>query len=92
MPPGLGAARATTARSSELVALAESAPRARSLVDPDDPLLRGAGDMPRRIREYCAGTGQPEPDGGGAVVRCILESLALKHAQTIDLLADGDRR
>ena len=39
------------------------------------------------MRAFCAHTGQPEPADPGAVVRCILESLALKHAQTIDLLA-----
>ena len=37
--------------------------------------------MPARIRAFCAHTGQPEPDEPGAVVRCILESLALKHAR-----------
>jgi sugar (pentulose or hexulose) kinase len=45
------------------------------------------GDMPARIRAFCAHTGQEEPAGPGAVVRCILESLALKHAETVDLLA-----
>jgi rhamnulokinase len=43
--------------------------------------------MPARVRAFCAHTGQTEPIDPGAVVRCILESLALKHAQTIDLLA-----
>jgi sugar (pentulose or hexulose) kinase len=43
--------------------------------------------MPARVRAFCAHTGQPEPFEPGAVVRCILESLALKHAQTIDVLA-----
>jgi rhamnulokinase len=39
------------------------------------------------VRAFCAHTGQPEPADPGAVVRCILESLALKHAETVDLLA-----
>ena len=43
--------------------------------------------MPARVRAFCAHTGQAEPVDPGAVVRCILESLALKHAQTIDVLA-----
>ena len=43
--------------------------------------------MPARIREYCAATGQPQPADPAAVTRCILESLALKHAETVDLLA-----
>ena len=43
--------------------------------------------MPRRVRELCARTGQPEPEESGALARCILESLALKHAHAIQLLA-----
>ena len=43
--------------------------------------------MPARIRAFCARTDQAEPAAPGEVVRCILESLALKHAQTVELLA-----
>jgi rhamnulokinase len=74
---------------SELVALAESAASLRSLVDPDDPAFLEPGDMPARIRSFCADTGQPEPDGPGAVTRCVLESLALKHATAVALLAQA---
>ena len=70
----------------ELVALARSAPALRSLVDPNDPLFAPTGDMPARIVDYCSRTGQPQPEGDGAIVRCIFESLALKHAETVDLL------
>jgi sugar (pentulose or hexulose) kinase len=42
--------------------------------------------MPGRIAEYCRRTGQPVPAGDGAMVRCILESLALAHAESVDLL------
>jgi rhamnulokinase len=73
----------------ELVHLAGTAPQLRSLVDPNDPRFAQPDDMPRRIREYCASTGQPEPEDHGAVVRCVLESLALKHAQTLDLLQEA---
>jgi rhamnulokinase len=73
---------------AELVARARSAPALRSLVDPNDPLFAPPGDMPARIAEYCERTGQPRPEDPGAVVRCIFESLALKHAETVDLLAD----
>jgi rhamnulokinase len=71
----------------DLVALAQSAPAHRSLVDPDDPLFAQPGDMPARVAEFCARSGQKEPADPGAVVRCILESLALKHAQTVEILA-----
>jgi len=71
----------------ELVALAGSAPPLRSFVDPNaDLFLERGGDMPRRIRGFCRNTNQPEPAGVGETVRCVLESLALKHAETVDVL------
>jgi len=70
----------------DLIVLAGEAPPLRSLIDPDDPVFADPGDMPRRIAEFCRATGQEEPEGSGAVVRCILESLAVKHRQTIELL------
>jgi len=71
----------------QLVALAEEAPPLRSFIEPNDPAFAEPGDMPARVRAFCAHTGQAEPVEPGAVVRCILESLALKHAQTVELLA-----
>jgi rhamnulokinase len=72
---------------AELVGLAQDAAQLRSLVDPDDPALLEPGDMPRRVRELCVRTGQAEPESPGEVTRCVLESLALKHAHAIQLLA-----
>jgi rhamnulokinase len=70
-----------------LVALAKEAPAFTSFIDPNDPVFDGPGDVPARVRAYCAHTGQADPATPGAIVRCILESLALKHAETVDLLA-----
>src|SRR5262249_42554939 len=39
-----------------------------------------------RIADFCRATGQPAPEGIAGTVRCILESLALKHAETVELL------
>jgi rhamnulokinase len=72
----------------ELIALAGAAPALRSLVDPDDDSFAAPGDMPARIDAFCRRTGQPAPEGHGATARCILESLALKHALTVDLLRE----
>jgi rhamnulokinase len=72
----------------ELVALAASAAPLRSFVDPDDPSFAAPGDMPARVTEFCARTEQEAPADVGATVRCILESLALKHAQAVELLGD----
>jgi sugar (pentulose or hexulose) kinase len=71
----------------QLIGLATAAPALGSFIDPNEPAFAQPGDMPARVRAFCAHTGQPEPADPGAVVRCILESLALKHAQTIDVLA-----
>jgi rhamnulokinase len=71
----------------ELIALAKQAPALQSFIEPNDPAFAEPGDMVARVRAFCAHTGQAEPVEPGAVVRCILESLALKHAQTVDLLA-----
>jgi rhamnulokinase len=76
-----------TYSAAELVGLARTAEPLRSLVDPNDPSFAEPGDMPARIVEYCARTGQQAPADDGTVVRCILESLALKHAETIEALA-----
>ena len=73
-------------RFDELVALARSAQPLRSFVDPNDPAFVEPGDMPSRIVDYCARTGQLSPQDEGAIVRCIFESLALKHAESVDLI------
>jgi rhamnulokinase len=57
-----------------------------SLVDPDDPAFLTPPDMPAAIRDYCVRTGQPVPESRGAMIRCILESLALKSRFVLDQL------
>ncbi len=59
-----------------------------SLVDPDASEFLAPGDMPTRLRGYCARTGQRVPDSQGAMVRCILESLALAHRRTLRQAAE----
>ena len=69
-----------------LIARIEQARRLRSIVDTDDPAFLPPGDMPGRIRDHCVRAGEPPPVDQAAVARCVLESLALKYRQTIDLL------
>ena len=47
----------------ELVALAEQAPALQALIEPNDPAFAAPGDMPARIRDFCAATGQAPPAG-----------------------------
>jgi rhamnulokinase len=53
-------------------------------VDPDDATFLAHGDMPARLTAYCGRTGQAPPGDEGALVRCCLESLALKYRWAID--------
>ena len=71
------------ARLSEL---AEAEPPFRSLIDPDEPDFYMPGNMPEKIAACCRRTGQPEPETPGQVVRCILESLALKYRWAVERL------
>jgi rhamnulokinase len=68
---------------AELQALAEQAPPLVTLLDPDHPDFFAPGGMPERIRAYAERTGQPAPADKNAMVRCILESLALKYRQVL---------
>ncbi|MDP9379929.1 MAG: rhamnulokinase [Chloroflexota bacterium] len=70
----------------ELARLAEEAPPHGPLIDPDHPSLLAPGDMPSRIQRLCTATGQSEPTEQGVMVRCVLESLALKYRWVLERL------
>jgi len=70
----------------ELVRLACDAPALQAFVDPDAEAFSQPGPMPDRIVSFCRETGQPAPETDAAVARCVLESLALKHAHAVELL------
>jgi rhamnulokinase len=80
-------ARAGRDRSyEELTNRAQVAPPFAALVDPDDSTFLAPGDMPSRLAAFCRRTGQIAPSDEGALVRCCLESLALKYRWAIDRL------
>lgn len=64
---------------AELERLAREAAPFRCFIDPDAALFAPPGDLPGRVRQFCAGTGQPVPETAGEVVRCLYESLAFAH-------------
>jgi rhamnulokinase len=70
----------------ELAALAEAAPAFTAFIDPDDERFLRPGDLPARVRAFCAATGQPAPEDTGTLMRVLLESLALRYAAAIDQL------
>ena len=72
----------------DLTRMAAEAEPFGGLVDPDDSRFLPPGDMPKRIQSYCAETGQPVPQSKGAIVRCTLESLALKYRWVLERLEE----
>jgi rhamnulokinase len=70
----------------DLLAQAATAPAFISIVNPDAPEFLNPDDMPRAIQAYCARNGIPVPQSHGAMIRCCLESLALRYRTVIDTL------
>jgi len=72
----------------DLVRLAGAAPPFVSLVDPDHASFLLPPSMPSALAEFCRRTGQPAPTDTGAVVRCALESLALRYRWVLERLEE----
>jgi rhamnulokinase len=70
----------------DLMHLAEQAPAFVSLIDANDPRWLSPGAMPGRIQTYCRVSRQPVPETKGAIIRCVLESLALDYRWVADRL------
>ncbi|WP_447004088.1 rhamnulokinase [Saccharothrix isguenensis] len=71
-----------------LLAAAATEPGLTAVVDAGDPAFIPPGDMPARIAAACARTGQPAPATPPAVVRCVLDSLALAHRRAVREASD----
>ena len=56
-----------------------------SFIDPDAPDFASPGNMPERIRHFCRRTGQTVPEDEGAVLRCALESVAMKFRHVLTM-------
>ena len=71
---------------TQITQLAEKAKSFTALIDPDDDAFLPPGDMPVRIIDYCKRTGQTPPSDAGEILRCALESLALKYRWVLEKL------
>jgi rhamnulokinase len=76
----------------ELTRLAEAAPAFASIVNPDDPSFILPPNMPAALADFCRRTGQSAPAEPGAVVRCALESLALRYRWVLERLEELNGR
>ena len=69
----------------KLLHLAEQAVPFQHFIDPDHSMFLPAGNMTTRIQEYCVKTNQRPPQTQGEIIRCILESLAMKYRYVYEL-------
>ncbi|MET8851017.1 rhamnulokinase family protein [Amycolatopsis sp. NPDC004625] len=77
----------STSDLPSLLTAAAAAPALAAVVDIDAPEFLPPGDMPSRIAAACQAIGQRPPSDRAAVVRCIVDSLALAHRRTIHMAA-----
>jgi rhamnulokinase len=71
----------------ELVKMAATAPALQCLINPNDDRFLPPGNHPQHIRDYCRQTGQALPENIGAIVRCVVESLAMAYRQVMEQVA-----
>ena len=71
---------------AELTRMAEASAPFTAIIDPDDPSFTPAGNMPARIADFCARTGQTPPSTRGEFVRTVLESLALRYRMVLETI------
>lgn len=60
----------------------------KCFIDVDDPAFETAGNLPKRVVEFCKRTGQYVPQNRGEIMRCIYQSLAMKYKHTFNKLAE----
>jgi rhamnulokinase len=65
---------------------AAAAPTLRSLINPDHASFLAPKHMPNAIRQFCQDSGQAIPETDGSIVRCALESLALRYRMVLGWL------
>jgi rhamnulokinase len=58
------------------------------VIDPDDPAFFRPDDMVAAVRDWLSSTDQPAPAKPGALARLLLESLALRCADVLQVLRE----
>lgn len=58
----------------------------QSLIDPDHDSFFNPDSMIQAIQDFCRNTNQPVPETKSEILRCILESLALKYRWVMERL------
>lgn len=68
----------------QMAEMAQSAEGFKCFIDPDDSLFMPQNNMSGRIKEYCRRTNQFVPEHPAEIIRCVLESLALKYRMSLE--------
>lgn len=68
---------------TQLTHLATQAEPFRSIISPNDSVFLNPDDMVTEIRNWCQNHDEPVPETEGQLVRCALESLALKYRKVL---------
>jgi rhamnulokinase len=76
----------------ELTKMAAEAEPFQAVIDPDYPAFLAPGPMEGRIAEFCRATNQTMPVTKGALVRSVLEGLAMKYRYVIERLEHATGR
>lgn len=72
----------------ELTQLAELSIPFGPIINPDDSSFLSPENMTLAIAKYCTQTGQTTPVSVGSIIRCCLESLALRYRWTLEKLEE----
>ncbi len=70
----------------EIDAQAKASKGLVSIIDTDDVSFYAAGNMQKKIQQYCVRTRQAVPQSVGEIARCIYDSLALKYRFALETL------
>ncbi len=73
---------------TELMKMASLEKPLCSFFVPNDPSFLYPGNHPQLIQDICRNTSQSIPETPGAIVRCVLESLALAYCDVIKNLVE----
>ena len=73
---------------AQLAEMAGKATPFAGYIDPTDSAFLSPGQMPDKINEYLAKTGQEKIEDKGTILRSILESLALNYAWVLEQIED----
>ena len=77
--------RARALTWEDLNRLAAAAEPLVSFINPDAADFLAPENMPRAIADFCAKTGQTVPQDEGAVLRCALDSIAMKFRHVLGM-------